>query len=36
MTLFYLRPRLISKTYIRIVFLIQFSSNGFLSRLTLI
>ena len=35
-TLFYLRPRLISKTSIRIVFLIQFSSYGFLSRHTLI
>ena len=35
-TLFYLRPRLITKTSIRIVFLIQFSSYGFLSRHTLI
>lgn len=35
-TLFYLRLRLISKTSIRIVFLIQFSSYGFLSRHTLI
>lgn len=35
-TLFYLRPRLVSKTSIRIVFLIQFSSYGFLSRHTLI
>ena len=35
-TLFYLRPRLISKTSIRIVFLILFSSYGFLSRHTLI
>lgn len=35
-TLFYLRPRLISKTSIRIVFLIQFSIYGFLSRHTLI
>lgn len=35
-TLFYLRPRLISKTSIHIVFLIQFSIYGFLSRHTLI